>query len=68
MNKRKLSLHRETLRNLENQEAQQVAGGAPTLGQTVCNTCYRTCVQPTALTCAGSVCVHTCITCYCPEI
>lgn len=63
MKRSKLKLNRETLRNLENQEVQQAAGGALTFGQTQCNTCYRTCVQPTALTCAGSVCVNTCITC-----
>jgi hypothetical protein len=63
--KRKLKLNRETLRHLVKEEVQQIAGGGLTV---TCASCYRTCVPPTLLTCAGSVCVHTCITCYCPEI
>ena len=52
--KRKLNLHRETLRNVETQEIQEVQGGGFTDS---CGSCYRTC---TCLASCGGTCTPSC--------
>lgn len=61
--KRKLKLNRETLRQLENQEVQEAAGGAPTTVFTQCPSWNRTCAPSCYITCEGSICLNTCVTC-----
>lgn len=59
--KRKLRLHRETVRNLENHEMQEAQGGALT-GAITCLSCVRT-----GCTCnvsCGGTCQATCFTCF----
>ncbi len=67
--KLKLKLNRETLRNLEDREAQEAAGGNASTVFTQCGSCIINCTQTCGascrVTCAGSVCINTCITCAC---
>jgi hypothetical protein len=56
---RKLSLKKETVRHLTNEELKGVAGGAT---NHTCNTCADTCPSTCASTCA-STCPETCGPC-----
>ena len=56
---RKLSLNKETVRHLTNEELKGVAGGAPTNANTCPDTCPSTC---SGIGCLGSTPGHPCIT------
>jgi natural product precursor len=56
---RKLSLNKETVRHLTNEELRGVAGGAPTHG----NTCPSTCANTCPATCNAAECITTPIVC-----
>lgn len=58
--KRKLKLHRETLRNLEDQDVQGAVGGNISTVITQCGSCSPTCAASCAATCTlrYSICVR----------
>jgi hypothetical protein len=63
--KLKLKLNRETLRNLEEREAQEAAGGNASTVFTQCGSCLVQCTQSCAscLVSCGGTCQYTCFVC-----
>ena len=56
---KKLTLSRETLRNLDTARLQQAAGGYPISGMTNCTECFTYNTQ-----CVSDTCTFTCNYCY----